>query len=389
VATPTAAQIAQVQSNLTNMQALNDYVYNEGQAKVFNAYLLLSEPDTSDPGMDVVLNLLEGAFRGIGAMFGPIGAFVSGFVSGMVTDWADSPPPSLNTTFADLVSRLSATSVAVDQQLAVYYQDVAGNWDTSFTYNGKTTALSDLATIIFPAETDPDFEAMASAALVALDQTIWQTVLCANMVVTLWESGQPINLGGDQDDPPVSWDEMFIKQNPAYYNTWGWHNSEGCGDQSGWIINEYNLGTGAGVFKDGSISDDACTYLFKDSSDGVIINADGLFPRKTVFTGLGIKQTNDDVPSSGGPETSVSFGYLRAVKQGRSLSQLVEEKGARWVKKQLRQRASKDPIFRHNLSRRPRQTIENFFGVKIPEVLDLRVVVESGRTFGLVIPEGE
>ena len=84
---------------------------------------------------------------------------------------------------------------------------------------------------------------------------------------------------------------MFIGKHPAYYNTWTWHQSSGCGDTSGWAVNQYNLGTGAGVYKDGSISDAACNYLFIDSADGVVINAAGLYPRATVFNNLGIRQT--------------------------------------------------------------------------------------------------
>ncbi len=43
---PTPQQIQQVQTNLANMQRLNDYVYNHGLAIFGNAYALLSEEDT-------------------------------------------------------------------------------------------------------------------------------------------------------------------------------------------------------------------------------------------------------------------------------------------------------------------------------------------------------
>ena len=70
---PTPGQIVQVQSNLKNMQALNDYVYNQGQSRVLNAYLLLSQQDNNDPGLVVGLNILEGAFWAVGGSLGPIG----------------------------------------------------------------------------------------------------------------------------------------------------------------------------------------------------------------------------------------------------------------------------------------------------------------------------
>ena len=83
---PTPAQIAQVQSNLKNMQDFNDYVYNQGgNSRILNAYLLLSEQDDHDPGLAIGLNVLEGAFKAFGGMMGPVGVFASNFLSGMLS----------------------------------------------------------------------------------------------------------------------------------------------------------------------------------------------------------------------------------------------------------------------------------------------------------------
>ena len=385
--TPTPAQIQQVQRNLRNLQAFNDYVYNQGQSKVLNAYLLMSEHDDNDPGLIIGLNILEGAFWAIGGSLGPIGNFAASFLSGMVSWWATSTPPSLNTTFASLLTRLQATSLALDQQLAQYYQDVAGNWNTQFTYNGKTTKLADLATITFPAETDPQFETLAAAALFALDQTVWKTVMVANFVITHW---QPDNvMAGTQSEPPVSWNKMFIGKNPAYYNTWSWHDKAGCGDTAGWTIMEHNIGTGAGPFNDGSLSDDACKYLFIDSADGVVINANALYPRATVFTGLGIRQATYYVQPGGGGTVadSLSPDYLRAMKAGKTLGKLVEKEGRDAIQQRVIEKAQTDPVFARDIAVRTRQTLEDFLGVKIPEVVSVSVVVETPRTFAVVVPQ--
>lgn len=388
---PTPAQVAQVQLNLSRMQKFNDFVYNEGgQSRLMNAYLLLSDPDSSDLGLNIGLNILEGAFWAIGGMFGPVGNFAASFLSGMLSYWAESEntPPDLNQTFASMEIRTQHTSLAVDAALANLYQDVAGNWNTSFSFNGKTCALSDLATFTFPAETDPDFETMAAAAIFAFDQQVWTTVMRTNYVITLWEmsSGDDI-MPGQQNQPPVSWDESFIKANPSYYNTWTWHESSGCGDTTGWDVSEYNIGTGAGVFSDGHMSNAACGYLFIDSADGVVINANGLFARKTVFTGLGLPQKTYIVPNTPPVGQSLSVGYLRAMKAGRTLRQLVERVGRPAVEAMIIEKAHADPVFARNLEARTRETLEDFLGVKIPEVLGLSVIVERPGTFGLVIPQ--
>jgi hypothetical protein len=387
---PTPADVTQVQTNLQAMQALNDYVYNQSTAKVLNAYLLLSESDGSDPGLTVGLNILEGAFWALGSELGPIGNFAASFLSGMVSWWATSTPPSLNTTFANMLTRLQATSQAVDMQLAVYYQNVVADWDTSFTYNGSTANLSDLAAGNFPVETDPAFETAAAAALFALDQQIWASVMVARYVITQWElSSGPVIMSGSEDQPPIGYDESFIAAHPAYTNTWVWHNSSGCGDTTGWEVTEYNIGTGAGVFSDGSMGHDACNYLFIDSAPGVVINPAGLFTRETVFTGLGIRQTTYivSVGGGGGVAGRVSLEYLRSMRAGQTISQLIEREGRESVQQRIIDRAQRDRVFATSLAHRPRQAIESLLGVRIPEVVSVSAIVETPGVFAVVVPQ--
>jgi hypothetical protein len=384
---PTPAQVVQVQTNLKHMQKLNDYVYNQGQSKVSNAYLLLSETDAADPGMTVAVDILRGAFLALGKLL-PVGGGAATFMAGMVADWGTNTPPNLNTTFASLLTRLQASSLAVDRQLATYHQDVAGNWGTQFTDNGQTTTLADLASVSIPPETDPQFATLAEAALVGLDRQVWKTVLAANYVITHWKSSSgDLNLGGVQSSPPVQYDTRFIAAHPAYYNTFAWYQKQGaCDDPSGWIVSEYNLGTGAGVLHDGSMSAAACAYLFVDSSDGVVINADGLFARKTVFDDLGITQTTYTVDDAPIGAMALSRGYLRAMRSGKTIGRLVEHEGREAVEQRIVERAHEDPVFAASLRHRPRQTLEAFLGVKIPETVTIRAVLETPRSFTIVVP---
>ena len=126
---PTPPQVAKVQANLVSMQKFNDFVYDTAAVnKVTNAYLLLSEQDNSDPGVTIGLNLLESAFRAIGSFAGPAGTFAASFLSGLLSWWATpaNTPPSLNTTFSGLLTRLENTKIAVDATLADDHQNVVG-----------------------------------------------------------------------------------------------------------------------------------------------------------------------------------------------------------------------------------------------------------------------
>jgi hypothetical protein len=382
---PTPQQIATVKTNLHNMQHFNDYACDTAALVIPNAYNLLSQPK-SDPGLAIGLDILSAAFSAIGSEGGPIGSFVATFLSGMVATWASNTPPNLTGQFASYTSRLAQAKIAVDEQLAGYKESIQTNWNTQFTFNGKTTTLSDLSTETFPSEGDTKFEDMASQAVLGIQQGLWKQLLATNFVITHWEQGQNIT-SGTQNAPPVAWVQGFYAAHPAYYETWDWHNSTGCGDQNGWQMHQYNLGTGAGFASDGSISPAACQYLFKDSTPGTIINPHGLFERATVFNNLGINQVTHIVtPGAALAAPKLSTGYLRAMKEGQTLGQLINQEGRASVEARIVKKAQQDSIFANDLTCRPRQTLEEFLGVKIPDVVSLGILVENPRTFGLVVP---
>jgi hypothetical protein len=253
---PTPDQIKKVQTNLTNMQAFNDHVYSFGQAKYLNAYFLLSEHDDNDLGLAIGLNIIEGAFWAAGSVGGPAGSFLASFLSGMVAYWMTDTPPSLNTAFAQNVLRFQATTEQVDANLATYFQDVPGNWDQSFTYNGKTQALSDLATFDFPTETDEGWKPLMDATLFGVDQTLWNNLLVAGFVVTFWYNGGDGTWNGsdlfteynNKDVPPTDWARDYYKQHPAYYEDLNWYSGDSnkcCGPPPCWAVGDNNLGTGS------------------------------------------------------------------------------------------------------------------------------------------------
>jgi hypothetical protein len=136
------------------------------------------------------------------------------------------------------------------------------------------------------------------------------------------------------------------------------------------------------------MSKDACGYLFIDSADGVTINSNGLFPRATVFNGLGISRATQIVPVGGGGAVAdkLSMSYLRAMKHGQTLGKLIEREGRETVERRIIDKAHQDSAFRAQLALQPRQTLQDFLGVHIPEVVSVNVVVETPRTFAMIVP---
>lgn len=307
IATPTQDQIAQVQTNLANMQQFNDYVYNHGNARIANAYQLLAASDTSDPGVKFGISILKKAFQafidvGVGAADTPAPIVEKGvtFLCGMLDSWSADPPDGLTPNQSTLVNRVEATSEQIDTQLSTYHKYVAENWDVAFAENGKSVAVSDLsdpADGTFPLETDPEFMVLAKQALFALDQTVWQYLLAQNCHITQLVSAPYVVQSNDPNTQPTAWVQQFYAKNPAYHLTWSWFKgSVLAGIPKGWEMTQYVVGRRPSWPHDNAIGNAACQYLFIDSTDGLVINANGLYTRNTVFNGLGIPTEQYTVP---------------------------------------------------------------------------------------------
>jgi hypothetical protein len=116
-----------------------------------------------------------------------------------------------------------------------------------------------------------------------------------------------------------------------------------------------------------------------------------MFTRETVFTVPWLPHHDYTPLGTPGAATSnrLSLGFLRAQREGRSLDVLLHKEGRAAVEDRVRKQAWDNPAFAHDLKVRPRQTLERFLGVKIPESASIYVTVEDDDLleYGLVIPK--
>lgn len=383
MSTPTPNQIDTVLTNLVNMQLWNDFVYNKHFGpNISNAYLLLTEPDSTDKGLVYVLNIFEAAFKVAGGFLGPGGAFASNFLVGMMGYWSGNPPSSLNKQFAQLILRTAKTSEEVDKQLAAFHkalqntETMQATWDTQFTYNGQTTSVGDLANVQFPVEADPRFYPLADAAGKAFDQQIWKQMLVGNYRVR-WRDFYRTDYK-DKNTPPVKWIQDYINYYKNTYYTYCWHQGGG-GDCSLWITDEYVVEKNVTGFY--WLNEDCCNYIFIDSTPGTIINQDGLFTRQQVMDFLGIQYRS----TCNGTSREYLKEYLKAEQEGKTLPILVQEQGREAIENRVSQKAQEDGVFALNLAEDPKQTIQNFFDIKIPELVQLTSILANTLSYGLVI----
>jgi len=298
MSSPTDEQIICVKNNLRNIITFNDELYVQGQTKIINAYALLSLSDDHDPALEIGLDILSSAFLGIGDIGGPIGVFVSSFACCILDSYSTSTPVSLLAQMSSMLMRFQKTSEQLDVDFEMYCQDPATYWNK--TFSGSVTnafgtypvacTFCDLATIKFPAKTDPEYMTFLLQAQYALDQQVWFTLLANFKITQFLPSAQyPCKTYTEQE---MNTNASFYNAHKSYWNNYVYvHATNRKGEDTSYYDRWQNsIGGDAGAFTDGHLNDSACNYMFIDSDDNVTINSDGLFHRTFVFTGMsGIK----------------------------------------------------------------------------------------------------
>jgi len=299
MSTPTDTEVQNAKDNLKNMIQFNTDLYGYGNGKIINAYALLSETDDKDLGLQIGLNLLTSAMEAIGCEGGLAGAIAGNFVSSMVANYADKTPPSLAGSIANIEQRFEATSLQAGQDLSDIHADPKRFWDKTYTGTLITpfvtkvisANVSDLGQKdLFPSVDDPLYHQFLNQAAYALDQSIW-SVLLKNFIITAYLPATEYKTKYYSEQDMENNAAGFYGAHPAYYNTWVYEAAKKDKNDAYWQT-QHNIGTGASSFHDGSLNNDACQYLFIDSYDNVVINANGLFNRFFVFNSLGIPTTS-------------------------------------------------------------------------------------------------
>jgi len=294
---PSQDDIDKVKKNLNNIISFNQDLLSNSEFKLINAFSLLTQTDNNDLGLVMGLNVLASCFSKLADALGPPGVIFSDFLTAMVGNYNSNTPPQLNDVFSSLLIRIQKTIIQTNYDLSLYYQDPVSNWDKTitgsytspfgnFTSNGK---VSDLVNNNFPTKDQPIYYSVLNTCLKGMDQSIWAKLLQRFVITDYQEDNPPM---WDLPCDPNQEDNSFLPENKSYYCTWQYHEDKDChGNLVKYYNREYyNLGTGAGVFTDGALNNDACNYIFENYSSD-IANKDGLFKRDFVFKNLNIPTT--------------------------------------------------------------------------------------------------
>ncbi len=268
------AEVAQAKVNLAKMQQFNNDLKSSGNGLFQNLDTKMSGSSGGDPGLGVALKLAEAGFSKIGSLAGPVGSAVASIFNGLLSSWLTATPQALKDAGSP-VERFDNTCTQLNATLLYLQSGIYGSWNFQFKFQGQVSTLDKLATSNFLKDVNK-YTSVMNASLHALDLVIWKNYLVANYRV-----GKPwqVEWGFSQNYDLTPEVQKEIAARPALYCTWKFDRF-----LPAWFIRHVVL------YKTGDIDlyTAACEYLFIDSTDGAVINPDGLYHRKDVFTTLGI-----------------------------------------------------------------------------------------------------
>jgi hypothetical protein len=119
----------------------------------------------------------------------------------------------------------------------------------------------------------------------ALDQQVWFTLL-PNFKITQFLPSIMYPCKTYSEQQMESNAASFYNAHRSYWINWVYHQSTNRKGEDNSYFEQWqnSIGGDAGAFTDAHLNDSACNYLFLDSYDNVVINANGLFHRTFVFT---------------------------------------------------------------------------------------------------------
>lgn len=409
MAAPTQQQVKNVQTNVKNMMSWANHLHSYLQDIINETYDYISLPADKDPGQTFVDDLIYGMLTGgIGRIPGL--GILGGFLGGMFHTYVTAPPPSLQGVLAGVWDRFDKSFLQANTDLALIYNDVAGNWTKTYTNptNGTKISVSawgDAGDLV-PSPTSNDYQTMTNDAVAAYKVNLAKVLLRDKYQVI--SDPQGVFEPGKSDAEAITFIQSWEKSNPAYYMQAG-HDEGGspiC-PQKGYTYVEPFLGYGSSdpMFAH-HMPTETCNWLMRDDGWGKTTNVDGLATRAEVFCEWGLKCSMDinkvgkiaahgyDIPDGcigqdgfAKPAPEMSEEELALNLKHAELWHLKFADTPRVdLEQAIIDKALKDSGFYYELIKRPKKTVEELLGWEFPEHVEFEVIVERGGEYKMVVP---
>jgi len=403
---PTPEQIKQLQQNCYNIQEWLDHVHGFCQDTVNEAYFKLSQDGSGDPTQKWVSGIMDIAMAVVADLDFP-GAAITGYaMQSLVGSFSSDTPEPLNKAFGDVWGRFSTTFQTMQDSFGDYATNPEENWDKTINdpFTGKTFTVSDLGRgdVFFPSR-NPQVGDQRFYNPAKYDEASDKTVaafkynLVKNVIGKKWNIlHSPKNdfWDGWSDDDARKFAKDQTNSNRDIIVLW-WPDQDGsCAGcpNSGMSVTEPRLGVGDwysswDYYHGESASKDMCDWLMQDDGYGTILNPDAITTRHDVFYNWPMEGNLTDHPEG---RTGVSKDLPPVTEESRERARdwhnLFSNVSRSELEAGLVQKTIDDPSFKANLVRNPKEAIENYLGLKIPEEVKLEVILEKPGDYKLVLP---
>jgi hypothetical protein len=385
---PSQSDIATVQTNLTNLWHITNYVHGMAIDDINTCYLLQTQPQT-DTGQGWASVLIQGAiWAGAEIPIPGINAGI-GLLSGVVQQLLTNPPINYPSTFADVWERFDASFLNVETTIADLNSGLSDpdptvvqtNWDSTFTgSDGTQYTVSGLLGTAVPPVATADFMSICTGMLTAFTYNLWKATLKTGWVIYVLPT-EPILLDQPQSWNPGPFTNVWVTKHPAYYLTFEWYDNptKSCctGGGVGYNMTEKWIGQNASGVTDGAAPASLCAFLMQDDGCGTILNPGAITSRMDVFTTFGLA-------------TEVYYFPVRSVAgpnaPGKTIQELLETSTRQELEARVYE-AVLDPMFRAELLRRPKRALYDLLGLIIPDHISVQVLDEKPDQFFLVLPK--
>jgi hypothetical protein len=131
---------------------------------------------------------------------------------------------------------------------------------------------------------------------------------------------------------------------------------------------------------------DMCDWLMQDDGFGTILNPDALTSRRDVFYNWPLDGNLRDHPDHMHRYRPRPVASEESRKRASGWHKLFASKSRVEAEAEVVQRAVDDPKFRADLVKNPKKTLEDHFGLPIPDEVKVEVVLERPGDYKLVLP---
>ena len=398
---PTQQQLENVRNNALHITSFINHLHDYFQDIVNDVFIRINQESNYDAGqkwVSFVYSLTMSAFADVELKGSDT---FSSFMSTLLSSYDNNTPSQegLNGVIGDVWERLSKTFLQANDDLAFIATNPEKYWDSSYWSEAlnHTFQMKDLGDVIFPSQDD-----VANNGPIVFSSGTDILIAKFRYALTRYVLGKKWSILHDpsklfwpnaREEDVKNFAKNMIKNNQELMVIWKPDESGTCAScpTHGLSSTEPRLGVGNwysswDYFHGASPTKDMLTWLIKDDGYGTILNPDAIATRHEIFYEWGLE---GDLSQHSNVTPSEKEKRIPTKKDGECALQwftLFGQFGRKNLEEKIIGKAYNNPQFYRDLVKNPKSTLEQEFGLFLPEGITITVIPEDVGNYTLVLP---